>query len=40
MIKKSYYKILQLIYNCPGIRLNELIRKSNVSVATAKTILD
>ena len=40
MIKKSYYKILQLIYNCPGISLNELIRKSNVSVATAKTILD
>ncbi len=40
MIKKSYYKILQLIYHSPGIRLNELIRKSNVSVATAKTILD
>ena len=40
MIKKSYYKILQLIYYSPGIRLNELIRKSNVSVATAKTILD
>lgn len=36
---KSEYKILKLIYENPGIRLNELIKKARVSVATAKTRL-
>ncbi len=33
---KSEYRILLLIYENPGIRLNELIKKAKVSVATAK----
>ena len=37
---KSEYKILKLIYENPGIRLNELIKKAKVSVATAKKRLD
>ncbi len=37
---KSEYKILKLIYENPGIRLNELIKEARVSVATAKKRLD
>ena len=37
---KSEYKILKLIYENPGIRLNELIKKARVSAATAKKRLD
>ena len=37
---KSEYRILLLIYENPGIRLNELIKKAKVSVATAKKRLD
>ena len=37
---KSYYKILGSIYANHGIRLNELIRKSNISVETAKVRLN
>jgi len=37
---KSEYKILRLIYENPGIRLNELIKKARVSAATAKTRLE
>lgn len=33
---KSEFKILRLIYENPGIRLNELIKKARVSVTTAK----
>src|SRR3989344_9583039 len=40
MIKKSYFKILQAINNNIGIRLNELIRKSNTSVATSKIAIN
>ena len=36
---KSEYKILFLIYENPGIRLGELIKKARVSTATAKTRL-
>ncbi len=37
---KSEYKILELIYENPGIRLSELIKKAKVSVATAKQRLE
>lgn len=37
---KSEYRILKLIYQNPGIRLNELIRRAKVSVGTAKMRLD
>ena len=37
---KSEYRILKLIYENPGIRLSELIKKARVSVATAKKRLD
>jgi len=37
---KSYYKILEAIYINSEIRLNELIRKSSISVETAKARLD
>lgn len=40
IFSKSEYKILQLIYENPGIRLNELIKKARVSVATAKKRLE
>ncbi len=33
---KSYFNILKLIYDNPKIRLNELIKKSRISVYTAK----
>jgi len=37
---KSEYNILKLIYENPGIRLSELIKKAKASVATAKKRLD
>lgn len=37
---KSYDKILELIYNNPGIRLNELIKRARISVDTAKNRLN
>jgi len=37
---KSEYRILKLIYENPGIRLSELIKKARVSGATAKKRLD
>lgn len=37
---KSEHRILKLIYQNPGIRLNELIRQARVSVGTAKIRLD
>ena len=37
---KSEQRILNLIYENPGIRLNELIKKAKVSVGTAKKRLD
>jgi len=37
---KSEHKILRLIFENPGIRLNELMKKAKVSAATAKTRLD
>lgn len=37
---KSEFRILKLIYENPGIRLNELIKRAKVSVATAKKRLD
>lgn len=37
---KSENKILKLVYQNPGIRLNELIRQARVSVGTAKMRLD
>lgn len=37
---KSEYRILRLIYENPGIRLSELIKKAKVSAATAKKRLD
>ncbi len=37
---KSNYKILESIYVTPDIRLNELIRKSSISVETAKARLN
>ena len=33
---KSEQKILKLIYENPGIRLNELMKKARISAATAK----
>ena len=40
MFLKSEHRILKLIYENPGIRLGELIKKAKVSVATAKKRLD
>jgi len=40
MFLKSENRILRLIYENPEIRLNELIKRARVSVATAKKILD
>ncbi len=37
---KSGYKILKLIYENPGIRLSELMKKAGVSAATAKKRLN
>jgi len=37
---KSEFKILKLIYENPGIRLNELIKRARVSVNTAKERLN
>jgi len=37
---KSGYKILKLIYENPGIRLSELMKKAGVSAATAKQRLN
>ncbi|MBU2639641.1 MAG: nucleotidyltransferase domain-containing protein [Nanoarchaeota archaeon] len=37
---KSEYKLLKLIYENPGIRLSELIKKAKVSVKVAKERLD
>lgn len=37
---KSEHRILKLVYENPGIRLSELIKKARVSAATAKKRLD
>ena len=40
MFLKSEYRIMELIYENPGIRLSELIKRARVSVATANKRLD
>lgn len=40
LFPRSEHKILKLIYENPGIRLNELLRQASVSVGTSKKRLD
>ncbi len=40
IFQKSYFKILELIYNNPGIILSNLINKAKISVDTAKNRLN